>query len=66
MKKKSEKNDKKKIFSSNLFTSDGMNLYLDPFHQCKVPLNTICSEMKSTSRVELFYLFDMGNEQVLI
>jgi hypothetical protein len=43
---------------------DGTNLHLDPFHQCKVTLNTICSEMKSTSRIEVCCLLATVVEQL--
>ena len=43
---------------------DGVNLYLDPFHQCKVTLNTISPRMKSTPRVEVCCLLAAGVDQL--
>ena len=43
----------------------GVNLYTGPFYQCKVTLNTICSEMKSTPRVEVCCLLATGIGQEL-
>ena len=52
------------ILHDELGYPHGINVYPSPFHQCKVTLNTICSEMKSTPRVELFYPLAAGIEQM--
>ena len=44
---------------------DGMNLCLDPFHKCKVTLNTISPRMKSTPRVEVCCPLAAGVEQLV-
>ena len=43
----------------------GINLYIGPVYQCEVTLNTICSEMKSTPRVQLCCLLAAYIEHVI-
>ena len=42
----------------------GINVYPSPFHAHEGTLNTICSEKKSTPRVEVYYPLATGIEQV--
>ena len=42
----------------------GINVYPSPFHAHEGTLNTICSEKKSKSRVEVYYPLAASIEQV--